>query len=415
VRPLVAEILARAVSSSPLTTATAVSGSHYPSYKQARVKACYNTIIRKTNQLVKEMGPQQVAIEFPVLMKRYASAKSRLPRLDNKELIASSIINEWFKPVRDIDAFSDYCGCDMRRQKSDKENAIYRTAAQRGERQRAESLRFRIQEHLDVVGGYPVFWTLTADPLHEYVFEKGRTEFKVFRELLKRRFGDFSYCGVTERGDEGRLHMHCLFIFEDASGFSDPNFGRAGGNLQLIPELRSLWPYGFGDPVAVRFSPLDNYGQLGWRWPVGLKTGSPIAVALYMSKYVTQEKGDIGGCRTKMTRRFGLQRLDMMTNAEALMILAGDAKPLLNRLPLTDNPPLNLLRQIAARRIFGKSHRPLLPQTKIGSVAQAAQTLGRLKSTHTNVGNSVNHGDAFDAWELNNKRTLGRGLHIGRM
>jgi hypothetical protein len=435
--PAVAEIVSRAVNSSPCATRTPVCQAHYGSYKIARLQSCYRKILREVDEIKKQafkLSNQRTDVnanEEPfvndmqkaasvmndyllghkVLMQRAREVKPRLSRLDNKELIGRTHIDEWFKKVQDKESLEAWCQHQFETNTPDKENPVYRKAAQRGRNARADSLIFRIQEQI-AEGGYPVFWTLTVEPRYEYILGKGREEFKLWTRKVRRKFGDFKYCAVTERGpDTGHIHLHALFIFESAAGFSDPNFGKPGSNL-LIPELRTLWPYGFSDPVGVRFNPVDHFGALGWRWPIGQPTGNPMAVAAYMADYTTKDTGELEGWRTKMSRNFGTMKLNQMTQADALLILLGDDRKLQKKLNFVSEPPKKLLREIAAKKIFAKAFHHNLPETKIGSVSQAAKTLTTEGFNRQNVGDSVNLGAASDV-ELDQYRVLTKPHPIG--
>ena len=315
-RPIPAQIFANALASSPVQVRTQLVMSNWPTIKAERVRSAYRRILIKFSQMQRE-NPWAFDRRHPQLVQAHSLAKSRLARLDYKELIglpsslpSPSEIDEWYKEVADVDRLSAFCGIPMHRAPSLKSNEVYKQAAARGLTRRAEQMAFRIQEEL-TKPGYPVFWTLTVDPEHEHIIAPRREEFKVWLRKVRRHFGTFSYCCVVERGAEGRLHYHCLFRFDDLSRLTDPNWNRPAGKQAEIPELRGFWPYGLSNPVAVRYNPADSYGRLGWRWPRGRKSGSPQAVALYMAKYLTKATDEVDGCRTKMSRNFGLQRLQM--------------------------------------------------------------------------------------------------------
>ncbi len=343
-------------------------------------------------------------------------ARSRLPALlDYKEIIGRlPELNDWYKQVADREKIEEWIGCEYKRPSSDNKNVVYDRVEKRGRLVRASGLVFRCIEEM-TSGGFPVFNTLTLDPAHEYVIGRRREEFKLWTRKMRRQFGEFTYCGVTERGEEGRLHMHVLMVFENGSQFSDPNFGKPDGDNQLVPELRGCWPYGFDTPIAARFSPLDMWGRIGWRWPKGLTTNPEEALALYMAKYLTKETEMIEGCRTKTSRNFGLQSLMAMTNAQALMVVNGHPNLILPQLKLKSTPPEKLLRYVAEKKIFGKAPLLPLPKTKAGSVQLAAESLGIHRSSRMNAGDCLNPVADFNSKEFDQYRQTNHPVQIGRI
>ena len=85
-----------------------------------------------------------------------------------------------------------------------------------------------------------------------------------------------------------------------------------------------------------------------------------------------------------------------MTDLEAVEVLHNSPDRFINRMPFRSAPPPSSLKRCAAKKLFGKLPRLLLPPTKVGSVAQAAQMLVTEESTLTNVGDSVNRGVGFN-------------------
>lgn len=345
---------------------------------------------------------------FPILLALLLSQKSDCLDLIIRKIIgrppSASEIDGWFKEVSDVDRLSAFCGLSMRRAPAERTNPVYEQAAARSLRRRSEVMAYRIQEELSLPG-YPVFWTLTVDPEHEHIIAPRREEFKLWLRKVRRRFGNFTYCCVVERGAEGRLHYHCLFRFDDLSRCTCPNWNRPRGNQQEIPEMRGFWPYGLSNPVAVRYNPADSYGQLGWRWPRGQKTGAPQAVALYMAKYLTKATYEVNGCRTKMSRNFGLHRLQL-TLPEIVQVLHNLPQRAIQRLPLTAAPPISIMRRISARSAFGNLPRLPLPPMRTGSVAQAAQTLAMARSIRMSAGDSLTAGPGFEGCLNPYRRTI---------
>lgn len=408
-RPSVALVLSSALATCPVSTRSALVNANFATLKVERIRSSYERVIAVYKLVSRKTADADTA--FPQLARSASIAKTRLPRLDYNVIIAPSLLNKWYSQVRDRDSLNAWCGYDVSRSRSSFQSIIFRRAAQSSLRARKEELVYRIQERL-VLGGYPVFWTLTVDPEHEHIIAPRRDEFRFWLRKVRRRFGNFDYCCIVERGAEGRLHYHCLFVFDDLSSCTCPNHMTPNGSREEIPEMRGFWPFGLSNPVAVRYSPADVYGLLGWRWPKGRKTGSPVAVALYMAKYVTKPTDEVNGCRSKMTRGFGLHRLNLMTEMEALSILLGDPQPFLNRVKLTSEPPLSIMKRCAARKLFAQEPRLPLPGMRAGSVVLAAKTLAMAKSTPMNAGDSANLGDGFKGC-LNQYRTPTQGLHIG--
>lgn len=395
--PLAAQIVADALASCPVQTRDVLVRSNFPTHKVERLRSSYTRIIRKADEMAKSVENADLA--FPRLFAAAGLSKQRLPRLDYNVLIAPTLLDAWYKEVSDADRLSAFAGVPMARERAAGQSVVYRRAALNALSARGQELAFRIQEAL-LDGGYPVFWTLTVDPEHEHIIAPRRDEFRLWLRQLRKRFGDFQYCCVVERGGLGRLHYHSLFIFADLSCCTDPNALIPGGKRLEIPQLRGFWPYGLSNPVAVRYSPTDVYGRLGWRWPKGRKTGAPVAVALYMAKYLTKSTDEVNGCRTKMSRNFGLRRLMEMSPSHALLILLGDPDPFLQHLVsqgvnLSARPPLSIMKRFAAQKLFGALPRLPLPVMKTGSVSLAAQRLARAKSTPMSAGDSINPGAGF--------------------
>lgn len=407
--PVVQQILGSALASCPVQTRTEIATSSYDTFKIERIRSVYERIIRLSSVMAKTHADAD--LRFPALFSASGLAKIRLPRLDYNVLIGRDTTDLWYKQVSTREAVEAWLQLPFARERAAKQNKIYRKAAQKALGSRSSGLSWRIQEELTSPNVYPVFWTLTVDAQHEYVIEPRRDEFKLWVRHLKRRFGDLKYCCVVERGSEGRLHFHSLFIFKSAARFSDPNHLRPGDRAE-IPELRGQWPYGLSNPVAVRYSPTDVYGRLGWRWPRERKTGAPEAVAIYMAKYLTKSTSEVNGCRSKMSRGFGLNRLSQMTIPQAMLILSGDPSNFINAHKWNKKPPLALLRKAAAKKLFAGSPRLPLPTMKLGSVAQAALTLAMAKSTPMNAGDSLNPSRGFKG-EFDQFKTRMEPVRIG--
>lgn len=157
---------------------------------------------------------------------------------------------------------------------------------------------------------YMLFNTLTVDDYsYDAVFRPDSQAWKNYVQEIDRVFAiaaagtiraakdiDYhSYIGVVEQGSKtGRLHIHALHFFTHLpDGWKDPNTGLAKPVKRIIDQARALWPYGHSMPIAVRYGTQDAYALSNWRWPeqkdgTGLKTQSPLALANYVTKYITK-------------------------------------------------------------------------------------------------------------------------------
>lgn len=128
------------------------------------------------------------------------------------------------------------------------------------------------------------------------------------------------YFAVVEHGSlHGRLHIHVLHYVRNLPiGCLDPNRSKSVGVYEEIEFLKSLWSYGRSCPKALRYSSLDAFGRLGWKWPhklksgilVPLNAGSVDGIAFYMAKYMSKSfeefKGDIRIWRIRLSKNLGL-------------------------------------------------------------------------------------------------------------
>lgn len=161
------------------------------------------------------------------------------------------------------------------------------------------------QAHND--GWYIVFDTLTladdriadfyADEraLTNYFRDRGRAVLQAEGRKKSESFSDcFQYFCVPEYGTlEGRLHFHVIYIMRTLPfGCTDPNVRAVFRNKRAISALSGTWPFGFHQPIAVRYSG-DAFGRLGWLWPTdrdgkAIDSKPLVAVCNYVSKYVTK-------------------------------------------------------------------------------------------------------------------------------
>lgn len=191
-------------------------------------------------------------------------------------------------------------------------------------------------------GWFVVFDTLTIDPLREDAFFDNPTAFRDHVRRIGRlvnvacgkpareSYDDvFRYFAVPEYGKKtARLHFHCIYFMKRLPHDStDPNVGRRVRNRREISTLK-IWEWGYSAPISARFSG-DAFSRAGWLWPVNraglpLEAKPPIAIAKYVSKYVTKSFLErtawqkVNGqerarqFRVRMSRNFGL-RLDLST------------------------------------------------------------------------------------------------------
>jgi len=191
-------------------------------------------------------------------------------------------------------------------------------------------------------GWFVVFDTLTLEPDREDAFFDDPVAFRDHVRRLGRAvnvaldrpardsYDDvFRYFAVPEYGKKtGRLHFHCIYLLKALpAGSVDPNVGRYVRSRREISALK-VWQWGFSAPIAARFSG-DAFTRAGWLWPVDragkpLESKPPIAIAKYVSKYVTksflerepwQKNNGVQRqrqFRIRMSRSFGL-RLDLST------------------------------------------------------------------------------------------------------
>ncbi|MGL4755679.1 MAG: replication endonuclease [Aeromonadaceae bacterium] len=157
-------------------------------------------------------------------------------------------------------------------------------------------------------GWYMVFDTLTlADDrlkdfyenetaLRDHFRNVGRLVLKAEGRKAKESFDDcFQYFCVPEYGTQkGRLHFHAVYFMRTLpAGSVDPNIGLRMRVRRQLNSLSGLWPYGFTQPIAVRYSG-DAFSRSGWLWPVDkqgkpIPAKPPIAVGYYVAKYVNKK------------------------------------------------------------------------------------------------------------------------------
>ncbi len=392
------QIIAEALSTSPNLKLSQINNKWVK--KNNRIRSIFQKLLT-----LKWENPSHIK-----LIKIGKEIQAYLLRLDNYIIIGRSETDELYKKLSTRDKIENYLGLELP-QSGQNNNLILQDVKDQYLERRSQEWMFRIMEELSQPC-YPIFWTLTIDPQNEKIIKKGSDKFKLWTRKLTRKYGANKYCCVTERGEHGRLHYHSLFIFKKIK-FSDPNRNRPGRKC-LVPEFRGQWPYGFSDPVAIRYSPNDQYGRQGWRWPDLQPTGSPEAVAIYMAGYLRTSTEETNQCRTKTSRHFGLNKLHNLCPLTACLLLNQNPDQNRRLLQTKSPPPKRLTDYYAGKKLYG-SHIPRnLPATKIGSVREAAALLTTLTSNPTKTGDYLNPGGDYNQG-LNPWKTEMKHLRMGKI
>ena len=268
---------------------------------------------------------------------------------------------------------------------------IYDILADMSYEQAATNFQFRtsvecLEANRD--GWHVVFDTLTYDPSR---FNDVSFRLEIVRWIKKLRylvgmrvFGTkaaarrnktsdyFRYCLVFEQHKSGRLHAHCIYFMRDlpvGTSYADPNEKNRSRPNRLQPVGFPRPPFGFSNPIAVRFDGRDVWARLGWSWPLD-KTGvprapsSPVALARYLTKYISKERG-VSRCR--MSQNFGI--LSLTKRLKTLQI------PELTQLQMSRQRfnyhtmvvPKSLMRQMTRRTLARQIRRNSLPSCMNGS------------------------------------------------
>ena len=118
-----------------------------------------------------------------------------------------------------------------------------------------------------------------------------------------------SYIAVVELGTETqRLHLHAIWTAKDVPDAwkTDPNTHSPYATRTEIPAMAGLWRHGRTMDTAIRLSPEDAWGRLGWRWPrhktktEWAKVQHPGSVGRYLAQYVSKGVG-LGPLKPKET------------------------------------------------------------------------------------------------------------------
>ena len=121
--------------------------------------------------------------------------------------------------------------------------------------------------------------------------------------------------------------MHALhFVKKLPLGCFDPNHGQRG-TKQVLPGWHKFWTLGISMNLMIRLGEYDAYGKNGFGCLVEkfaktvdgktcyrTKVCLPEKITNYMSKYVTKSLEKVQYWRTKISRGFGLERIDRMVS-----------------------------------------------------------------------------------------------------
>lgn len=269
---------------------------------------------------------------------------------------------------------------------------IYGILADMSYQQAATNFQFRtsvecLEANRD--GWYVVFDTLTYDP-SRYDDEKFRIEVFKWLKMLRQRVGVacygsdaaikghyssdfFRYCLVFEQHKSGRLHAHAIYFMRSlpaGTSYADPNEKNRSRPNRLQPVGFPRPSFGFSNPIAVRFDGRDVWARLGWSWPLD-RTGvprapsSPVALARYLTKYISKERG-VARCR--MSQNFGIlsltKRLKTLQIPELTQLQTSRQKFNYHTMVI----PKSLLRQMTRRTLARQISMNSLPSCMNGSI-----------------------------------------------
>lgn len=309
---------------------------------------------------------------------------STIARLDRDELISHPTLGRLDRqPVKEVIAYVFHGLPESGPAQHDEVTAALVTLMNnKGRDQKAAQHKFHLAAEIayrTYQGWYMVFNTLTVRPGSYYqVFGRNGYEFKNYIRTVERAVteaetghrntsrrredsGHTYFACVEEGGTTGRLHIHVLhFCRTLPNNCDDPNRGRTRPVNREIAEFKKWWPHGHSNPIAVRYSPKDAYGNAGWRWPYDVKRNnalqikSPLALSSYMSKYITKSFTSCKRAellwRVRKSQKLGLQVLQELTSRltpEALILIATNDTI---KLTLNNNRiPPHLLRESALR------------------------------------------------------------------
>lgn len=192
-----------------------------------------------------------------------------------------------------------------------------KTTEFRMEQLRIQTREGRITEHryrlvtemccASTFGWYMVFSTLSCrdNKALKSVFTPGSRDWGNYIRRWNDATINHRYFAVVEQGAKnGRLHIHCMHIFQDMVGewnLPDPNLGRVKPNYREVSFFRKFWIHGMSWPIAVRLSANDAWAKRNWLWPVKkdkftdqykpVRANPPAALGRYMTKYITKAYG----------------------------------------------------------------------------------------------------------------------------
>lgn len=269
---------------------------------------------------------------------------------------------------------------------------IYGILADMSYQQAATNFQFRtsvecLEANRD--GWYVVFDTLTYDPSR---FNDVSFRLEIVRWIKKLRYlvgmcvygtkaaarrhktaDYFRYCLVFEQHKSGRLHAHAIYFMRDlpaGTSYADPNEKNRSRPNRLQPVGFPRPSFGFSNPIAVRFDGRDVWARLGWSWPLD-KTGvprapsSPVALARYLTKYISKERG-VARCR--MSQNFGIlsltKRLKTLQIPELIQLQTSRQRFNYHTMAI----PKSLLRQMTRRTLARQISMNSLPSCMNGLI-----------------------------------------------
>ncbi len=392
-------IISDAVGSNPTTTLTTIQNNKIKKHQRLQTTLTKLKSLTRKNKI---LALDQLISEI----EKYTSKIT--PRLDNYIITVQPLLNELYKKISTKEKIEAIIGIEFPISGKNN-NKVFQAVRDAYLEKRSEELVYRLLEELNEKC-FPIFWTLTTDAKNEKLIKKGSQAFKNWLRPIRKQFGPFKYCCVTERGEYGRLHYHSIFTFEELR-FSDPNINKPGNNC-LPAELRGQWPYGTSDPIAIRYNPTDQYGQAGWRWPINQPTGSREAVSIYQAKYLRKSTEETNQCRTKITQKFGLRKLYQMTHLQAALCQNLNPNQIQNLLKLKSPPPQRLTDYVTGRILF-ETHIPQsLPITKAGCVREASVEVATQIYNRMNAGDYLSKSDGFKG-QLNQWKKNHQSLRMG--
>lgn len=214
---------------------------------------------------------------------------------------------------------------------------------------------------------YPIFATLTVRDEDE-VFKKKSRAFNKYMQNLRREISSeyygcnkrdalkhentISYLAVVEKGSKGtkRLHIHILLFIKEI-----PDYVKKNKNpLHKEIMFKTKWEYGFSSLIKIRTKRNDVWAKRGDCWNKDAKESNIEQVCNYVAKYITKlENTGEKKWRTKMSRKFGMQMIETMTqNQRTLeMMINNIGQTMIKDLELMHLPSNSLMKTYASKKL----------------------------------------------------------------